>query len=300
MITKLSQIIDEVKKNGKKRLVVAYAEDSHTLASVSNAVDCGIVDAILVGNPDIIKTVCKEHSIDVNKFTIVEGKGDVDCVTKAVKMINAGEADVLMKGLVSTDKYMRGILNKEYGLVPPKGVLSHVTLIESPNYHKLLIVGDVAVIPAPDMNQKIAIARNVISVAQKLGIAKPKVAAIAPTEQMLQGIPSCVEAAILAKMGDRGQLGNAFVDGPLALDVAIDPETVKTKKLVSPVAGDADCMVFPNLESGNVFFKACTKLGNAELAAMVVGTKSPCVLTSRGDSEQSKLYSIALATLYAK
>ena len=300
MITNLDQIIEEVKSKGKKRLAVAYAEDSHTLGAVSNAVDRGIVDAILVGNPENIKKICAEHNIDAAKFTIVEGSSDVKCVEIAVKMIKEGEADVLMKGLVSNDKYMRGILNKEYGLVPPKGTLSHVTVIQVPAYHKLLTVADVAIIPAPDLKQKIQITKNVIAVAKNLGIECPKVAAIAPTEQMLDGIPSCVDAAILAKHGDRGTFGKALVDGPLALDVAIDPETVKTKKLVSSVAGDADCLVFPNLESGNVFFKACTKFAKAELAAMIVGAKAPCVLTSRGDSEESKLYSIALAVLSAK
>ena len=219
---------------------------------------------------------------------------------KAVELINAGEGDVLMKGLVSTDKYMRAILNKEKGLLPPKAVLSHVTVIDAPNYHKLLCVGDVAIIPAPDLNQKVAITNYVIRVAKSLGIDTPKVAVLAATEQMLAGMPACVDAALIAKMGERGQIKGAIIDGPLALDVAIDKEAAQIKKLSGAVPGDADCIVFPNIESGNVFFKACTKLGKAELGAMVLGAKVPCVLTSRGDSVKSKMYSIALAANAAK
>lgn len=300
MITKLEQLIEAVQSRGKRRIAVAYAEDAHTLQAVNAAVKLGIVDAILIGNRKNISQVAAEEGIDLTNFIIQEEASDVACVNRAVKMINAGEADIMMKGLVSTDKYMRGILAKDGGLVPAKATLSHIAVLELPMYHKLLIITDVAVLPAPDLNQKIALTRNVIACAKVLGNLNPKVAIITPTEQMLSGIPSCIDAAIIAKMADRGQITGAIIDGPLALDVAIDAETVKIKKLVSPVGGDADCLVFPNLEAANVFFKTATKFCNAKLAAMVVGAKVPCVLTSRGDSEESKLYSIALASLSAK
>lgn len=300
MITKLEQLVEAVRTRGKRRIAVAYAEDAHTLQAVNEAVKLGIVDAILIGNRKNIAEVAAKEGIDLANFIIQEEATDVACVNRAVKMINAGEADILMKGLVSTDKYMRGILAKDGGLVPPKATLSHVTVLELPMYHKLLIVTDVAVIPAPDLNQKIALTKNVIHCAHVLGNNNPKVAIITPTEQMLPGLPSCVDAAIISKMSERGQIPGGVVDGPLALDVALDAETVRIKKLVSPVAGDADCLVFPNLDAANVFFKSATKLCNAKLAAMVVGAKVPCVLTSRGDSEESKLFSIALASLSAK
>ncbi len=282
-------------------MAVAYAQDLHTLEAVNDAVDAGLVAATLFGSEEEIKNVCAQGGIDHSKFEIVECEGDVQCVAAAVAMVKSGRADILMKGLVSTDKYMRGILNKENGLVPPKGVLSHVTVVEIPAYHKLLAVADVAVIPYPDLAQKQAIAGYLIKTAHVLGIDRPKVACIAPSEQMLPGIQSCVDAAIIAKMGDRGQLGDAIVDGPLALDVALFKEVAEIKKLRgSSVAGDADCLLFPNIDSANVFFKASTKLCGGELAALVAGTTAPCVLTSRGDSKESKLYSIALACLSAK
>lgn len=300
MITKLEELITAVKGRPKKRIVVAYAQDAHTIEAVNVAVDMGIVDATLVGDPEEIQRVCMALEINPAKFTLVAGGSDVACVSLAVKMVNDGEADVLMKGLVSTDKYMRGILNKEYGLLPPKGVLSHVTVFELPMYHKLLVVSDVAVIPYPDLSQKTAIVRYLTATAKVLGVERPKIAAIAPSEQLLASVQSSVEAAVLAKMADRGQLGDVVLDGPLALDVALFEEVARTKRLSSPVAGDADCLLMPNLDAANVFFKSANHLCNASLAAMVAGTKAPCVLTSRGDSAESKLYSIALAALSAK
>lgn len=299
-INKLDQIIETVVKRSKKRLVAAYANDSHTIGAVSLAVDAGIIDATLVGDEETIKKVCATEKISPSKFRIIQESDEAKAASKAVELINKGEGDILMKGLVSSDKYMRAILNKETGLMPPKAVLTHVTVVEVPTYPKLLIVGDVAIIPAPDLDQKIAITNYVIKVAQALGIDKPKVALIAATEQMLPGMQACVDAGIISKMADRGQIKGADIDGPLAMDVAIDKEAAEIKKLTGTVPGDADCLVFPNIESGNVFFKTCTKLAKGELGAMVVGAKVPCVLTSRGDSVKSKLYSIALAAIFAK
>ncbi len=293
-------MISALQGKTKKRLVAAFANDAHTIEAVSAATDLGIIDPILVGDEATIRQICEKEGIDVNKFKIVLEADEIKAARKAVELINLGEADVLMKGLVSTDKYMRAILDKEKGLMPPKATLSHVTVVEVPTYHKLLIVSDVAIIPAPDLAQKIAITNYVINTAHALGIEKPKVAMIAATEQMSASMPACVDAAIISKMCDRGQIKGAIVDGPLAIDVAIDKESVEIKKLVSPVAGDADCLVFPNIESGNVFFKTCTKLAGGELAALVVGAKCPAILTSRGDSSKTKTFSIALACLIAK
>jgi len=299
MITRLDQVIDTLKNNEKKRLVAAYANDSHTIGAVNDAVELGIVEATLVGDEAEIEKTCKEHNFDMSRFKIVHEPNELKAAQKAVELINNGEGDMIMKGLVSTDKYMKAILNKEKGLMPPKAVLSHVTVMENPNYYKLLVVSDVAVIPQPDLNQKIAITNYVIKVAQSLGIEKPKVAMIAASEQVLTKMDACVDAAIISKMADRGQIKGAYVDGPLALDVAIDKESAEIKKLDSMVAGDADCMVFPNIESGNVFYKVNTKLANAELGAMVMGAKVPAILSSRGDSVKTKLYSIAMAALVA-
>lgn len=300
VITKLDQMFDVLKSKTKKRLVAAYANDSHTIEAVSEAVDKGIIDAILVGDEETMRKVCAQLGVDPGKFKLVHEPNESKAAFVAVKLINGGEGDLLMKGLVSTDKYMKAILNKETGLMNPGAILSHVTVIENPIYHKLLIVGDVAIIPLPEFKQKIAILNYLVNTAKALGIEKPKVAVVTASEQVLPSMPSCVDAALLSKMAERGQITGAYVDGPLALDAAIDPESAKIKKISGPVAGDADCLLFPNIETGNVFYKTNTKLAGAELGAFVAGARVPCVLSSRGDSAQTKLYSIALAALIAK
>lgn len=294
-ITKLDQVIELVKSKPRKRLIAAYANDSHTIEAVNNAVDMGIVDATLVGDEQVIASVCKELNIDVAKFTIVHESVDVKAAAKACEIINNGGGDILMKGLLPTDKYMRAILNKEKGLCPPNAVLTHVAVIENPAYHKLLVVSDCAIILAPDLKQKQMILKTLVSTAKAIGIERPKVALIAATEQMSAGMQACVDAAIISKMADRGQLSGGEVEGPLSIDIALDKEAAEIKKMKSPVAGDADCLLFPNIESANVFYKCCTKFNKAEIGAFVAGAKVPCVLSSRGDTSLTKLYSIAIA-----
>ena len=298
MIQSLIQLVEEARRRGPRRLAVAYGQDSHTLLAVARATAEGIVEPIIYGDEKIIRETCAGLGIDTSKFTVVDEKSDVQCVRRAVADVSAGKADVLMKGLVSTDKYMRGILDKEIGLLPPKGLLSHVSVIQLPGYPRLLTVADVAVIPLPDFKQKTQIIGFLAKTSRSLGVGRPKIACIAPSEQVLPSVISSTEGAVLAKMGARGQLGDVIVDGPLSLDVALYPEVAEEKKVRgSEVAGQADCLLFPNIESGNVFFKSASHFGGAELAAMVVGTKAPCVLTSRGDTPETKLYSIALACL---
>ena len=301
MFTTFEEIFAELRGRGaRKRMVAAWGVDSHTIAAAAKAVELGLADVTLVGDENLIAQACKEENVDMSIFTIVHNPDELPSVAQAVQMIREGQGDFLMKGLCSTDKFLRAILNKETGLLPPKGTLTHCTTLEIPSYHKLLFVGDVAVIPAPDFKQKQLIMDFLVKTAKAVGVAKPKVAIIAATEQVLPSQPATIEAAMLSKMVERGQIKGCIADGPLALDVAIDQESVDIKGLVSPVAGDADCLLFPNIESGNVFFKSVSHIGGGELAAMVVGTNKPCVLTSRGDSALSKKYSIALACLSAK
>ena len=302
MLTSFDQIFAELSSRGaRKRMVVAWGVDGHTIAAASKAIDAGLVDVTLVGDESMIYAACRAEGVGVHKFTIEHNASEANSLAVAVSMIREGKGDFLMKGLCSTDKFLRAILNKETGLLPPKGVLTHCTTLEIPSYHKLLFVGDVAVIPAPDFKQKQVIMQCLVNTAKAVGVAKPKVAVIAATEQVLTSQPATIEAAMLAKMADRGQIKGCVVDGPLALDVAIDKESVEIKGLVSDVAGDADCLLFPNIESGNVFYKANSKLvQGVKQAGMLVGAKVPCVLSSRADSIDTKLNSIALAALTAK
>ena len=279
-------------------MIAAWGVDSHTIAAAAKAVEAGLADVTLVGDEELIAQACKAEGVDASSFTVIHNSNELASVAQAVQMIRDGEGDFLMKGLCSTDKFLRAVLNKETGLLPPKGTLTHCTVLEIPSYHKLLFVGDVAVLPAPDIKQKQLILECLVKTANAVGVAKPKVAIIAATEQVLASQPASVEAAILAKMADRGQIKGCIADGPLALDVAIDQESVEIKGIVSPVAGDADCLLFPNIESGNVFYKANSKLvPDVRQAGILVGAKVPCVLSSRADSIDTKLNSIAIAAM---
>ena len=299
MFTSFSEIFEELRSRGsRKRMIAAWGVDTHTIAAAAKAVELSLADVTIVGDEAMVAAACAEEGVDPSIFTIVHNPAEIPSVAQAVQMVRNGEGDFLMKGLCSTDKFLRAILNKETGLLPPKGTLTHCTTLEIPSYHKLLFVGDVAVIPAPDFKQKQIIMECLVKTAHAVGVEKPKVAIIAATEQVLTSQPASVEAAMLSKMVDRGQIRGCVADGPLALDVAIDQESVEIKGLVSPVAGDADCLLFPNIESGNVFYKANSKLvPGVRQAGMLVGAKVPCVLSSRADSIETKLNSIAIAAM---
>lgn len=288
-------------RGSRKRMVVAWGVDSHSIAAAGKAAAMGIVDVILVGDTAKIEAACKEEGVEPSVFTMVHNPDELSSVAQAVTMVREGEGDFLMKGLCSTDKFLRAILNKETGLLPPKGTLTHCGVFQIPGYHKLLFVGDVAVIPAPDLKQKQVIMECLVKTAKAVGVAVPKVAIIAATEQVLASQPASVEAALLSKMVERGQIKGCIADGPLALDVALDRESVEIKGLASPVAADADCLLFPNIESGNVFYKVNSKLvPGVRQAGILVGAKVPCVLSSRADSIDTKLNSIAVAAMSVK
>ena len=207
MLTGFDQIFAELAGRGvRKRMIAAWGVDGHTIAAAGRAVNLGLVDVTLVGDKDKIADACREEGVDKSLFTIVHNTDELSSVSQAVQMIREGEGDFLMKGLCSTDKFLRAILNKETGLLPPKGTLTHCGVLEIPQYHKLLFVGDVAVIPAPDFKQKQLIMGFLVKTAQAVGVEKPKVAVIAATEQVLVSQMATIEAAMLAKMADRGQI----------------------------------------------------------------------------------------------
>jgi phosphate butyryltransferase len=299
MIERLSQIVEKAKQGKAMTLSVACGEDPHTIEAVGRGVKEGIVKATLVGNKNKIERVSEEHHVDSRAFEIIDEPDQEKALRLCVKMVKQRERDFLMKGLVDTSKYMRAILDKEMGLLPPGQILSHVCVVEFPMHRKLLIVSDIAVIPKPDLPQKVAMTEYCIEVAHSFGIEKPKAAIIAAVEKVNPKMGETLDAAVLSKMAERGQIKGAIVDGPLSLDVAVCKECCEIKGLQSAVDGDADILIFPNIETANVFFKTCTQLAGGEIAGLVAGTEVPCILTSRADSEDSKFYSIALGALLA-
>ena len=299
-LERLADLFVYTKTLRKRTLVAVNAVDLHTLEAISEAVNLGIVTGIVTGNREKIIEQCQTNHIDYQKFKMIHAKSEEEAAQLAVAEVKRTPDSILMKGLISSDKYMRAILNKETGLLLPGGVLSHVSVIDNPNYHKLLIVSDVAIIPYPTVSQKIAMTHYLKQMALDLGISRPKIALITPTEQVLPVLVSCTDAVEIMKIAEDGRFEPAIVYGPMALDVAIDLESAQIKGISSEVAGDADCLLFPNIDAGNVFYKMNTKLCGADQAAVVMGATVPVVLSSRGDSIRTKLNSIALAALLRK
>ncbi|MBN2695020.1 bifunctional enoyl-CoA hydratase/phosphate acetyltransferase [bacterium] len=297
MIKTMSNILEKAKLAEKKKIVVvAAAEDEHVLGSLFEAKRNGIVDFKLVGDKDKIENIAKKDSLSLDGVYIVDEKNPIQSCKKAVEIIKAGDGDILMKGMVSTADLLRALLNKEYGL-KKSSVLSHVALFQSPYYHKLLGVTDAAMNVAPTLEEKVEIINNAATIFHALGIDKPKMAVIGAVEVVNPKMPPTTEAALLTMMNKRGQIKGCEVDGPLALDNAISIEAAKQKKIESSVAGDADCIITPDIEAGNVLYKSLNFLGGAVAAAVIVGAQVPVVLTSRADSEESKMLSIALASI---
>ncbi len=297
MIKNLEDLFSAVLQRPKRTLIVVSANDNHSVLAAYKAVEGGLIHAVLIGDEKIIGKIFSDEKLNPALVKVVHQPDDKEAAALAVRMIRRQEADILMKGLIPTDQFIKSILDKEKGLIEPGNILSHVTVIQNPNYYKLMIVSDVAILPQPDISQKVQLIRYMVKTASALGIACPKVAVIAPSEQLLLQLESSKDAALLSKMGERGQITGCQIDGPLALDIAIDKEAAGIKGIKGEVAGDADCLLFPNLDAGNVFYKTNMKLANAESAAMLVGAQVPVVLTSRGDSTLTKQYSIALASL---
>ncbi len=297
MIKKIEDLYHLAKnQTKKKKLVLAVAQDEHSFDAVYKAYKNQIIDMILVGDAQQINDIASKKNIIIPENLIIDIKDKAAAVKEAVSLARKGQADILMKGNVPTATLLRAVLNKEWGLKKSK-VLSHFVLFEIPNYHKLLGLTDVAMNIAPDLEAKIGILNNAVPFMNKIGIKIPKVAPIAAVEVINTVMQPTIDAAALSKMSDRGQIPNCIIDGPLAFDNAISKESAEHKGIKSEVAGDADLLLVPYLEAGNILYKTLTYFANARLAAVILGAKVPIVLTSRSDSEDAKLNSIMLASL---
>lgn len=281
-----------------KKLVLAAAQDEHALEASYIAHKKDIIELICVGNKQEILKIAENKNLDLSDIEIIDETSSTKAVELAVRLIHDKKAHILMKGNVPTATLLKGVLNKEWGL-RSGNLLSHFTIFEIATYHKLLGVTDVAMNIAPNLSEKAGITKNAVDYMTKIGITNPKVAILSAVEAVKEAMPSTIDAAILAKMAERKQIKNCIIDGPLALDNAISKESAEHKGIESKVAGDADLLIMPNIESGNVFYKTLSFLTDAKLAAVILGATAPIVLTSRADSEQAKLNSIYLAALGA-
>ncbi len=278
--------------------VVAHPCDATSLAGAVDAAEQGLLSPILVGPEHRIRDVAKAEGLDISPYRLVPTEHSHASAEKSVAIIRAGEARVLMKGSLHTDEIMHEVTRKDTGLRTERR-LSHVYVMQVPTYPRALMISDGAINIYPTLEDKRDIVQNAIDLAQALGIACPKVGILSAVETVTPKLPSTVEAAALCKMADRGQITGGLLDRPLAFDNAISPEAAAIKHITSEVAGQADILIAPDLEAGNMLAKQLTFLANAEAAGIVLGARVPIILTSRADSVRARLASCAVAAIFA-
>ncbi|CAH1652988.1 Phosphate acetyltransferase [Hyphomicrobiales bacterium] len=276
---------------------IVVPDDANSLGGALLSMREGLIDPILIGARDAILRAADNLEADIAKLQLVDVADHGEAARKAVAMVNARDARAVMKGNVHSDELLAQVVKKEGGLRGNRRI-SHVFVMDAPTRPNLLFISDAAINIAPDLTTKVDIVQNAIDLALACGLAKPKVGILAAVETVNVNMPSTLEAAALAKMADRGQIKGALVDGPLAMDNAVDLDAARTKGIVSSVAGQADVLIVPNLEAGNMLAKQLTFVARAEAAGLVVGAKAPIMLTSRADNDKARLASCAVAQLY--
>lgn len=299
MLKTFDEVLEKAKDYGPKKMAVAVAQAEDVLKAVEAARKEGLTNSILVGDKKEIIRIANEMGIDPGNYEIIDKTDKTEAARCAVELVRNKKASILMKGMLGTARILKAILDKEIGLRTNR-MLSHVYTLQIKGYDRLLTMTDGAMSISPDLKQKAQIIQNAIYYAHSMGIEKPKVAAVAALELVNPDMPATIDAACLAKMSERGQIVGGIVDGPLGFDNAISKEAAKHKGVESPVSGEVDIVLVPNIESGNIFAKGLVYLANAVPAGLLLGAKAPVVLVSRSDSAQSKLYSIALGVLMSE
>lgn len=300
MSKNFSDLLSRVSACKKKVLSVAVAQDKPVLEAVKAAKERGIADAILVGDEAKISEIAAELGMDLNDYTVINEVDTVAASLKAVQLVHEGKADMYMKGLLDTKTFLKSVLDKEVGLRTGKS-LSHVCVFELPGIDHLLFLTDVAFMPYPTLEDKVAIINYTVEIAKACGVEMPKVAPLAAVEVVNPKMPVTVEAAELTRMNEEGLIQDCIVDGPLSLDIALYKEAAEEKgALGRKVAGDADILLFPDIHAGNLVYKAIVHMVDCKNGNILTGTKAPVILTSRSDSCEVKVNSIALAALAAE
>ncbi len=299
MSKNFSDLLKKVNEFPTKKLAVAAANDDEVIEAAAMAHDKKIADSILVGDKETIESICKDLKVDPSIFEIIDIKDPIEAAHEAVKLVHDGKADMYMKGLLSTKDFLKSILDKEVGLRTEK-LLSHVAVFEIKGIDQLLFLTDVAFLPYPTLEQKVGIIENTVEVCKACGIETPKVAPVAAVEVVNPKMKETVEAAELAKMNEEGKIKGCIVDGPLSVDLAIYPEAARHKHAEDRrIVGDADVILFPDIHSGNIAYKFIVHTTEFKNACILTGTKAPAILTSRSDSAETKVNSIALAAIVA-
>jgi len=293
-----NEILEIAKRGHKRTIAVAAADDTDVLSAIKDAQTRGIADAILIGDLEKIKKHAIDIGFELNKVEIIHELNKIEAAKKAVMLVREKKAQMLMKGKIATADVLRAVLDKDHGLRTGK-LLSHIAILEVPTYHKLIFLSDGAQNIAPDLKQKAMITQNAVDVAKALGVKTPKVAIVTALELVNPKMPSTVDAFELQQMYLRGEITDCVIHGPLAFDCAISARAAKHKNVESQVTGDVDVLIVPSIETGNALYKALVYLANAKVAGLIAGATAPIILTSRSDSSESKLLSIACASIVA-
>ncbi|WP_422484722.1 phosphate acyltransferase [Gudongella sp. DL1XJH-153] len=295
MIKSLNEILEKVKELPKNTIAVAQAADHDILAVAERAISSNLADFIFIGNPTSIRNLITEGNYNLKDVPIVESYDDKSCAQMAVELVTSGKADMPMKGLLSTATFMRAVLDKQVGLRTDSQI-SQITLTDNIDNTGLYFITDCAMNVAPDINEKISIVNNAVFAARKFGYECPNVALITAIETVNPNMQETIDAAVISKMNDRGQIKNCKIDGPFALDNAISKTSAEHKGVSGPVAGNADILVVSDIKMGNVLHKAITYIAKKRVGSVIIGTKKPLVMTSRSDSIEDKLISIAASS----
>lgn len=295
-ITTFTELLEEARSKGPKRVAVAAGHEPEIMLAGLDAEVAGLAEVALVGDRGLIVQIAAEQGFDISRVEVLHEPHPREAAWQVMQLVHDGRAEIAMKGRVETSDFLRAALSKDLGLRTGR-LFSHVAVFEIPGFDRLIFISDAGVVVAPDLEQKVQIVQNAIDVAHAMYIDEPRVAILAATEVVNPKIPTTLDAANLSKMADRGQIKGGLVDGPLALDNAISPESVRIKGIKSQVAGYADILIAPDIEAGNVLAKAITYFAQGKMAGVVVGARCPLILPSRSDTRENKLISLALGVM---
>lgn len=295
MLTSFKNIFEQAHTRGPLRYAVAGCVSPAVLTAVRKAREMGLMIPILVGDKAKTLALANDLGISLSDLIFHEADSEEQIAERSADLLRDGEADVLMKGMISTPVLLRAVLHESKQLRISHRLLSHIAFLEIPTYHKLLLLTDSGMIPRPDLTQKVGIVHNAVGVLQKLGVSKPKIAVMAANEKISDKLPETVDAAKLVKMAQSGEFGDVILEGPMALDMAFDPESAAIKGVNSRISGDPDMLLMPDVSGGNIFAKGLVYLAKSKLAGIIVGARMPIVLISRAESPETMLRSVALA-----
>jgi phosphate butyryltransferase len=297
-IRTFADLLKAAESKGPKTVAVAAGHQSEVMLAGLDAELAGLAEVILVGDRHRIQQIAADEEFDISRMEVIHIPQPEEAARQVMRLVNEGQADIAMKGKVETSDFLRAALSKEAGLRVGR-LFTHVAAFEIPDFNRLIFISDAGVIVAPDLEQKVQIVQNAIDVAHAMGIEVPRVAVLAATEVVNPKVPTTLDAANLSKMADRGQITGGLVDGPLALDNAISPESARIKGIKGQVAGYADILITPDIEAGNVLAKTITYFAQGKMAGVVVGARCPLILPSRSDPREGKLVSLALGVMLA-